>query len=75
MVVFDTTYRKNRYNLICGLIVGINNHWCTIIFGCTFIADEKLESVECILEQFRKVMNNKSLVSIVTNKNFAITKE
>ena len=26
VVVFDTTFRTNKYNLICAPIVGINNH-------------------------------------------------
>ena len=26
VVVFDTTYQTNKYNLICAPIVGINNH-------------------------------------------------
>ena len=33
-VIFDITYRTIRYNLICGPIVGINNHWNTVMFGC-----------------------------------------
>ncbi|XP_021774061.1 protein FAR1-RELATED SEQUENCE 5-like [Chenopodium quinoa] len=44
VVVFDTTYRTNRYNLICAPTVGINNHWKNCMFGCAFIGDEKIES-------------------------------
>ncbi|XP_021752528.1 protein FAR1-RELATED SEQUENCE 5-like [Chenopodium quinoa] len=39
VVVFDTTYRTNKYNLICAPIVGINNHWKNCMFGCAFIGD------------------------------------
>ncbi|KAL4609988.1 hypothetical protein ACB092_08G020100 [Castanea dentata] len=27
VVIFDTTYRTNKYNLICAPFVGINHHW------------------------------------------------
>ncbi|XP_056695118.1 protein FAR1-RELATED SEQUENCE 5-like [Spinacia oleracea] len=49
IVVFDTTYRTNRYNLICAPIVGINNHWNNCMFGCAFIGDEKIESFVWLL--------------------------
>ena len=52
MVIFDTTYRTNRYNFICGPILGINNYQSTIMFGCAFIADEKVDSFELVLGQF-----------------------
>ena len=42
VVFFNTTYCTNKHNLICALIIGINNHWSTAMFGCDFRADEKL---------------------------------
>ncbi|XP_074271212.1 protein FAR1-RELATED SEQUENCE 5-like [Silene latifolia] len=41
--IFDTTYRTNRYNLICGAFVGINNHWSNVMFGCAFLSNEREE--------------------------------
>ena len=67
VVIFDTMYRTNRYNLICGPIAGINNHWNTIMSGCAFIADEKVVSFEWVLSNFKKVMNDKSPASIFTD--------
>ena len=74
VVIFDKTYHTNRYNLICEPLVGINNHWKTVMFGCSFIAKEKVESFEWVLGQFKKVMNNKSPISIFTNQDFAMSK-
>ncbi|XP_057547361.1 protein FAR1-RELATED SEQUENCE 5-like [Amaranthus tricolor] len=54
VVIFDTTYRTNRYNLICGPIIGINIHWNTVMFGCAFIVDEKVESFKWVLSYFKK---------------------
>ncbi|PKU70377.1 Protein FAR1-RELATED SEQUENCE 5 [Dendrobium catenatum] len=27
VIIFDTSYRLNKYNLACAPIVGVNNHW------------------------------------------------
>ena len=52
MVIFDTTYRTNRYNFICGPILGINNFSSTIMFGCAFIA-RKSTHLNWFLENLR----------------------
>ncbi|XP_050229295.2 protein FAR1-RELATED SEQUENCE 5-like [Mercurialis annua] len=31
VVVFDTTYRTNRYELVCAPFVGMNHHWKNVI--------------------------------------------
>ncbi|XP_056695317.1 protein FAR-RED IMPAIRED RESPONSE 1-like [Spinacia oleracea] len=69
IVVFDTTYRTNRYNLICAPIVGINNHWNNCMFGCAFIGDEKIESFVWLLQTFKKSMGGKSQISIFTDQD------
>ena len=50
VVIFDTTYCTNKYHLICAPLVRTNNHWNTIMFGCAFIADEKVELFVRVLE-------------------------
>ena len=40
VVIFDTTYRTNKYNLICAPFVGVNHHWQNVMFGCAFLLDE-----------------------------------
>ncbi|XP_056685504.1 protein FAR1-RELATED SEQUENCE 5-like [Spinacia oleracea] len=72
IVVFDTTYRTNRYNLICAPIVGINNHWNNYMFGCAFIGDEKIESFVWLLQTFKKSMGGKSPISIFTDQDAAM---
>ena len=74
VVVFYTTYRTNKYNLICAPIVGINNHWKNVMFGCAFIADEKTESIEWVLSTFKKSMQDKHPASIFTDQDFSIAK-
>lgn len=72
VVVFDTTYRTNKYNLICAPFLGINNHGKNVMFGCAFISDEKTETFEWLFKAFRKSMGGKYPISIFTNQDPAI---
>ena len=37
VVVFDTTYKVNAYDMPFGIFVGVNNHRKSILFGCALI--------------------------------------
>ncbi|KAK9749861.1 hypothetical protein RND81_02G155900 [Saponaria officinalis] len=74
VVIFDTTYRTNRYNLICGAFVGINNHWSNVMFGCAFLSDEKSESFEWLFNVFNESMGEDVRpISIFTDQDQAIS--
>ncbi|XP_021773621.1 protein FAR1-RELATED SEQUENCE 5-like [Chenopodium quinoa] len=72
VTVFDTTYRTNRYNLICAPFVGINNHWKNTMFACSFIGDETIESFVWLFETFKKAMGGKCPVSLFTDQDAAM---
>uniref|UniRef100_A0A803MQX4 MULE transposase domain-containing protein n=1 Tax=Chenopodium quinoa TaxID=63459 RepID=A0A803MQX4_CHEQI len=72
VLVFDTTYRTNRYILICAPFVGINNHWHNCMFACGFIEDEKTDSFVWLLETFLKAMENRTPTSIFTDQDQAM---
>ncbi|KAL2932119.1 Protein FAR1-RELATED SEQUENCE 5 [Bienertia sinuspersici] len=72
VMVFDTTYRTNKYNLICAPFVGINNHWKNTMFACAFLGDETKESFEWVFETFKKSMRGKCPISIFTDQDAAI---
>ncbi|KAK9740769.1 hypothetical protein RND81_03G058700 [Saponaria officinalis] len=74
VIIFDTTYRTNKYNLICGAFVGINNHWSNVMFGCAFLSDEKTESFEWLFETFNESMGgNVFPISIFTDQDQAMS--
>ncbi|XP_074271856.1 protein FAR1-RELATED SEQUENCE 5-like [Silene latifolia] len=74
VLIFDTTYRTNRYNLICGAFVGINNHWSNVMFGCAFLSDEKEESFQWLFNVFNEAMGDDLRpVSIFTDQDKAMT--
>ena len=74
VIVFDTTYRTNKYNLICALIVGVNNHWLNVVFGCAFIADETTDTFEWVLSTFKKSMGGSQPATLFTNQDLAMAK-
>lgn len=72
VVIFDTTYRTNKYGLICAPFVGINCHWKTTMFACAFITNEKEESFEWLLETFNRAMCQQEPKTIFTDQDKAM---
>uniref|UniRef100_A0A8I7BB20 FAR1 domain-containing protein n=1 Tax=Hordeum vulgare subsp. vulgare TaxID=112509 RepID=A0A8I7BB20_HORVV len=52
VICFDTTYRKLDDGRPFGLIVGVNNHKKTIVFGTALLYDETVEVLLGFLEHF-----------------------
>jgi hypothetical protein len=44
VVIFDITYRVNRYNLPFVPFIGVNHHRGTVVFACGIILDETVGS-------------------------------
>ncbi|XP_073292392.1 protein FAR1-RELATED SEQUENCE 5-like isoform X4 [Primulina huaijiensis] len=72
VMVFDMTYRTNKYNLVCAPFIGINNHWNNVMFGCAFLANEKVESFQWLFEVFKKSMRGKCPITLFTDQDQAI---
>ncbi|VAI12931.1 unnamed protein product [Triticum turgidum subsp. durum] len=74
VVVFDTSYRTNKYNMICAPFVGINHHMQNVMFGCAFMLDESLTSYEWLLKSFLESMGGCPPKTIFTDQNDTISK-
>ncbi|XP_056173440.1 protein FAR1-RELATED SEQUENCE 5-like [Syzygium oleosum] len=74
VLVFDTTYRTNKYNMICAPFVEINHHWKNVLFGCAFLLDETAESFIWLFEAFLKSMGNKAPKTMFTDQDQAMEK-
>ncbi|KAK4434956.1 protein FAR1-RELATED SEQUENCE 5, partial [Sesamum alatum] len=72
LVIFDTTYRTNRYDLVCAPFVGVNHHWQNIMFGCAFLSDETTESFYWLFNTFLESMGSKAPSSIFTDQDQAM---
>ena len=72
VVVFDSTYRTNKYNLPFVPFVGLNHHRSTVIFGCGIISHETNEVYEWMLQTFSEAMSQKHPISVITDGNLAM---
>ncbi|KAF3679774.1 hypothetical protein FXO38_02609 [Capsicum annuum] len=73
VVSFDTTYRTNKYHMICAPFIEINYHWQNIIFGCAFLSDESAKSFKWLFSTFLKSMGGISPQTIITDQAQGMT--
>lgn len=59
VVCFDTTYRKLNDGRPFGLLVGVNNHKKTTVFGAALLYDESADSFVWLFNTFLNVMSGK----------------
>ncbi|KAK2408219.1 protein FAR1-RELATED SEQUENCE [Trifolium repens] len=74
VVIFDTTYRANKYNLICAPFVGVNHHMQNIMFGCALLFDESEVSFAWLFKTFLQSMGNQQPKTIFTAHDPAMAK-
>ena len=74
VVVFDSTYRVNRYNLPFVPFIGVNHHWSTVVFGCGILSDETILSYVWLLEAFLEVMHQRHPRSLITDGDAAMAR-
>ncbi|KAL6874076.1 hypothetical protein ACP4OV_014158 [Aristida adscensionis] len=74
VVVFDSTYRVNRYNLPFVPFIGIDHNRRTVVFGCGIISDETVSSYAWLLESFLEAMHQKHLESLITDRDAAMAR-
>ncbi|KAK1680813.1 hypothetical protein QYE76_041661 [Lolium multiflorum] len=72
VVVFDSTYWTNKYNLPFVPFVGLNHHRSTVIFGCGIISHETMEAYEWMLDVFSEARSQKHPISVITDGDLAM---
>ncbi|SPT21134.1 unnamed protein product [Triticum aestivum] len=74
VICFDTTYRKLDDGRPFGLIVWVNNHKKTMVFGATLLYDETAESFGWLFRTFLTAMSGKHPRTILTDEDAAMAK-
>nr|CAN62918.1 hypothetical protein VITISV_029735 [Vitis vinifera] len=74
VLAFDTTYRTNAYKKPLVVLVGVNHHHQTVVFGCALLIDESVGTYEWVLGTFLDAMMNKRPISVVTDEDKAMRK-
>jgi len=72
LLVFDTTYRTNCYEMICTPFVCMNHNAKNVMMGCGFLMNEKIESFVWLFETFLEVMDNMQPKTIMTDHSFSM---
>ena len=67
VVIFDSTYRMNRYKMPFVPFVGMNHHRSTTVFGCGIVSDERVDSYVWMLGAFMKAMCQQKPQSTINN--------
>lgn len=57
VVIFDTSYRKDKRLLPFATFVGINHHRQPVLFGCALVADESKKTFTWLLQTWAKAVS------------------
>ncbi|XP_058202985.1 protein FAR1-RELATED SEQUENCE 11-like [Rhododendron vialii] len=71
VLIFDATYRTNTYQKLLVILVGVNSHFQTAIFGCVLL---NVEAYTWVLERFLDSTDYKKPVSL-TLRNISMSTE
>ncbi|KAM6594333.1 hypothetical protein CsatA_002036 [Cannabis sativa] len=69
---FDTTYMTNEYNKPLTVLIGVNHHFNTCIFGFALLLHEKLPSYRWLLQKFLECHGDKKPNVVVTDQDVAM---
>nr|XP_051221837.1 protein FAR1-RELATED SEQUENCE 5-like [Lolium perenne] len=72
VLVFDSTYKTNRYAMTFIPFVGMNNHRQAIVFACAIVSEEKEETYKWLLETFLKAMYQQKPKGVITDGDAAM---
>ena len=74
VVVFDNTYKTNRFGMPFGIFTGVNNYGQSVCFAEAIMSDETAESFIWTFTSFLKMINNTSPKVFLTDEDQAIIK-
>ncbi|XP_039827124.1 protein FAR-RED IMPAIRED RESPONSE 1-like [Panicum virgatum] len=72
VVVFDTTYRTNKYAMPFVPFVGLSHHRTPTLFGCGIISDQSLDSYVWLLRTFLLSVAQRRPKSVITDGGDAV---
>ncbi|XP_012855477.1 PREDICTED: protein FAR1-RELATED SEQUENCE 5-like [Erythranthe guttata] len=64
----DTTYKTNKYNLVCAPFTGLNHHKNNVMFGLAFMSRETEASFQWLFNTFLESMGSKQPETIFTDQ-------
>ncbi|CAN1339774.1 Protein FAR1-RELATED SEQUENCE 5 [Linum perenne] len=74
LLAFDTTYKKNKYNMPLVIFAGVNHHFQTCLFGSALLENENATNYIWVLETLAKAMGGKKPDAVVTDGDKSMLK-
>ena len=68
MIIFDTTYLTNKYDMLFALFIGINYYGESIILGCGLLSGEDTDSFVWVFRQWLQSMCGIAPKAIITDQ-------
>ena len=56
VVVFDTIYKVNAYDMSCRVLIGINNHGKSVFIGCALLQNETMAPFKWLKKIFSQAI-------------------
>nr|XP_051229056.1 protein FAR1-RELATED SEQUENCE 5-like [Lolium perenne] len=72
VLVFDSTYKMNKYKMPFVPFVGLNNHRRTTVFGCAILSSENEQTYVWLLNTFLKAMCQQKPKAVITDADAAM---
>jgi zinc finger SWIM domain-containing protein 3 len=72
VLVFDSTYKMNKYKKPFVPFVGLNNHRRTTVFRCAILSSETEETYVWLLKTFLKAMCQEKPKAVITDADAAM---
>ncbi|XP_020272034.1 protein FAR1-RELATED SEQUENCE 5-like [Asparagus officinalis] len=71
VVVFDVTYRTNKFSLLFAPFTGVNHHRQSTLLGFALLADEQEDTFVWLFEEWLKCMHGVQPGAIITDQDRA----
>ncbi|XP_020263351.1 protein FAR1-RELATED SEQUENCE 5-like [Asparagus officinalis] len=72
VVVFDVTYRTNKFSLPFAPFTGVNHHRQSTLLGCALLADEQEDTFVWLFQEWLKCMHRVEPGAIITDQDRAM---
>jgi hypothetical protein len=72
IIVFDNTYKTNRFKMPLGVFTGVNNYGQSVCFAGSLVDSEKTESFVWLFKNFLEMVSENSPRVILTDEDKAI---
>lgn len=72
VVAIDTTYLSNKYDVPLVVFVGINHHGKSILFGCSLLVDDTVESYTWVFRVWLTCILGRPPQTVITDQGKAI---